>query len=177
MREDPQNPDVLYAGLEGGVWFSLDRGAHWQSLRLNMPSVAVHDMRVQPQRHDLLVATHGRGFWILDDAAAIAGLQGAVAGAAPRALCAADRLHVVSLVDELLRNASRRMLSDHRRCTPAKNPPEGATISYYLPSAEGASLDVLDSSGRLVRSLEAPGKAGVNRATWDLTEDTSGAVE
>ncbi len=70
VREDPRNTDVLYAGLEQGVWFSLDRGEHWQSLRLNMPQVAIHDMRVQPQRDDLLVATHGRGFWILDDLSA-----------------------------------------------------------------------------------------------------------
>ena len=83
VREDPANPDVLYAGLEQGVWYTLDRGAHWQNLRLNMPSVAVHDMRIQPQRHDLLIATHGRGFWILDDVGAISGLGKAAAAAVP----------------------------------------------------------------------------------------------
>jgi photosystem II stability/assembly factor-like uncharacterized protein len=170
VREDPQNPDVLYAGLEGGVWLSLDRGAHWQSLRLNMPSVAVHDMRVQPQRQDLLVATHGRGFWILDDTAAIAGLQGAAAGAAPHLFAPPTAYtwyrwwtsYYGTHPDECCLITSAYAGED---------PPEGATISYYLPSAEGASLDVLDSSGRLVRSLEAPGKAGVDRATWDLTEE------
>ncbi len=110
VREDPTNPDVLYAGLEQGVWFSLDRGAHWHSLRLNMPPVAVHDLRVQPQRHDLLVATHGRGFWILDDAGAIAGLRKAVEAGRTGDLPAAHGVHVVPLVDECVRNASGRVL-------------------------------------------------------------------
>ena len=99
VREDPANSDVLYAGLEQGVWYTLDRGAHWQSLRLNMPSVAVHDMRIQPQRHDLLIATHGRGFWILDDIGAISGLGKAAAAARSDALSPANRVYVVSVVD------------------------------------------------------------------------------
>ncbi|HEY2554667.1 MAG TPA: hypothetical protein VGI15_05395, partial [Candidatus Cybelea sp.] len=170
VREDTQNPDVLYAGLERGVWVSLDRGAHWESLRLNMPSVAVHDMRLQPQRHDLLVATHGRGFWILDDTAAIAGLQAAAAGSAPRLFTPRTTYtwyrwwtsYYGTHPDEccLITGAYR-----------GEDPPEGATITYYLPTAGRASVDVLDSGGRLVRSLEVPGDAGVDRATWDLTEE------
>ncbi len=132
-------PDVLYAGLEQGVWFTLDRGAHWQSLRLNMPPVAVHDMRIQPQRHDLIVATHGRGFWILDDADALSKAERRGCGRRAASLFAADRLHVVSLVDGLLRNAPRRMLPRHGQFA-AENPPDGALLTYYLP-ASSARLD------------------------------------
>ena len=169
VREDPTNPDVLYAGLEQGVWFSLDRGAHWHSLRLNMPPVAVHDLRVQPQRHDLLVATHGRGFWILDDAGAIAGLRNAAQAAAPaifplrtaytwyRWWTSAYGTHP----DECCVTAG---------AFSGEDPAEGALITYYLPWPARVRIDVLDSGGRRVRCLDAPGEAGLHRTSWDLTE-------
>lgn len=169
VREDPANPDVLYAGLEQGVWFSLDRGARWQSLRLNMPSVAVHDMRIQPQRHDLMLATHGRGFWILDDIAALSGLSKAVAATAPALFP--------------LRSAYTwyRWWSDYYGTHPSEcclsagayageNPPEGADITYYLPSATHALAEIFDAQGRRVRCLDLTGDAGVQRSVWDLTE-------
>ena len=133
VREDPANPDVLFAGLEQGVWYTLDRGAHWQNLRLNMPSVAVHDMRIQPQRHDLLIATHGRGFWILDDIGAISGLGKAAAAAVPTLFP--------------LRTAYTwyRWWTSYYGTHPdgcclsagaysGEDPPEGAIMTYYLPS-------------------------------------------
>lgn len=169
VREDPQNPDVLYAGLEEGVWYTLDRGAHWQSLRLNMPSVAVHDLRVQPQRHDLLVATHGRGFWILDDASALSELSAAVTGGAPRLLSLPPAFnwyrwwpsYYGTQPDECCLSAGMYA---------ADNPPDGAPMTYYLPASERVWIDVRDSGGRRVRCFDAPGDAGVERAEWDLTE-------
>ncbi|MBV9719961.1 MAG: hypothetical protein JOZ77_11625 [Candidatus Eremiobacteraeota bacterium] len=169
VREDPGDPNVLYAGLEQGVWFSLDRGSRWQSLRLNMPSVAVHDMRVQPDRHDLLVATHGRGFWILDDIGAIRGLGGAIASAAPRLFP--------------LRTAYtwyRWWTSDYGThpdecCVAAgaysgENPPDGALLTYYLPAPTRTWVEVRDAAGHRVRCFDAPNGAGVQRTTWDLAE-------
>src|SRR6202042_2627201 len=67
IRPDIRNPYLLYAGTESGMWISFDGGAHWQDFRLNLPSVSVRDIRIQPQFDDLVVATHGRGAWILDD--------------------------------------------------------------------------------------------------------------
>lgn len=170
VREDPANPDVLYAGLEQGVRVSLDRGANWQSLRLNMPAVAVHDMRIQPQRHDLIVATHGRGFWILDDLGALSGLSAALAGAAPRLLP--------------LRTAYTwyRWWTSYYGTHPdecclaagafsGEDPAEGAALTYYLPSVTSAWIEVIDSNGRRLRCLDAPGEAGINRESWDLTEE------
>ncbi len=169
VREDPANPDVLYAGLEQGVWFSLDRGSHWHSLRLNMPPVAVHDLRVQPQRHDLLVATHGRGFWILDDAGAISGLRRAVEAAAPA-------LFPLRTAYTWYRWWTSGYGTHPDECCVAagsysgEDPAEGALITYYLPSPAHAWIDALDSSNRRVRCLDASGDAGVQRTAWDLTE-------
>jgi photosystem II stability/assembly factor-like uncharacterized protein len=169
VREDPANPNVLYAGLEQGVWFTLDRGAHWQSLRLNMPSVAIHDMRVQPTRHDLIVATHGRGFWILDDASTISGLSAAMAGNAPRLFTLPTAYtwyrwwpsYYGTQPDECCLSAGMYA---------GDNPPDGATITYYLPSRRRVWIEMLDSNGRRDRCFDAPGEAGVQRAVWDLTE-------
>lgn len=169
VREDPQNPSVLYAGLEQGVWFTLDRGARWQSLRLNMPQVAVHDMRIQPQRHDLVVATHGRGFWILDDVSAISKLSDAVA---------AGRAALFSLPTAY---TWYRWWTSYYGTHPdecclgtgqfaAENPPDGAAITYYLPRQAHVSIEIFGAGRRLVRCFAAPGDAGVERAVWDLTE-------
>src|SRR5206468_9733813 len=65
IREDPVRPGLLYAGTERGVWVSFDDGAHWQRLQKNLPPVPVHDLAIKDG--DLVAATHGRGFWILDD--------------------------------------------------------------------------------------------------------------
>jgi photosystem II stability/assembly factor-like uncharacterized protein len=169
VREDPTNPAVLYAGLEQGVWFSLDRGEHWHSLRLNMPSAAVHDMRIQPQRHDLLVASHGRGFWIFDDLSAISELTDAVAAAAPR-------LFRPRTAYTWYRWWTSYYGTQPDECCLAagaysgENPDEGASMTYYLPNAARAWIEVIDSSGRRIRCLEAPGDAGLHRTAWDLRE-------
>jgi hypothetical protein len=169
VREDPANPDVLYAGLEQGVWFSVDRGAHWESLRLNMPSVAVHDMRIQPQRHDLAIATHGRGFWILDDVSALSGLREAITAAVPA-------LFPVQTAYTWYRWWTSYYGTHPDECClvsgmySGEDPPEGATLTYYLPSAARAHIEVYDAKERLVRCFGAPGDAGVQRTAWDLTE-------
>jgi photosystem II stability/assembly factor-like uncharacterized protein len=169
VREDPANPSVLYAGLEQGVWFSLDRGAHWQSLRLNMPSVAVHDLRVQPTQHDLLVATHGRGFWILDDLTALSGLNQAVAAAVPALFPPRSAYTWYRWW------TSNYGTQPDECCLPAgmyagEDPPEGALLTYYLPASAHTWVEVLDAQGRRVRCFDAPGDAGVQRTSWDLTE-------
>ncbi len=169
VREDPQNPDVLYAGLEQGVWLSFDRGAHWQSLKLNMPSVAVHDMRIQPERHDLVIATHGRGFWILDDVTALAGLSAALAGGAAKLFSIPTAYtwyrwwtsYYGTHPDECCLTAGAYS---------GENPLDGAIITYYLPRASDVRVEVRDGTGTIVRCFHAPGGSGVERTSWDLTE-------
>ena len=67
IREDPSRRGLLFAGTETGILVSFDDGADWQTLQLNLPVTPVHDIQVQPREHDLVIATHGRSFWILDD--------------------------------------------------------------------------------------------------------------
>ncbi len=178
VREDPRRKGLLYAGTETGVLVSFDDGAHWQSLQLNLPTSPIHDLVVK--NDDLVVATHGRSFWILDDLSVLRQLTPQVAAAEshlykPRP---AHRLHVPSEV--------------RRRGPVGTNPPAGAILYYYLKSApkDEVTLEILDDQNQVVRRYssrekkeeEAPGewpdmekpskllpaKAGLNRFAWDL---------
>ena len=76
VKEDPVKPNILFVGTEMGLWISLDGGAHWAQFRANnFPSVAVRDLQIHPREHDLVIATHGRGIWIVDDIDAAARAQ------------------------------------------------------------------------------------------------------
>src|SRR6202163_2564240 len=125
VREDPQRRELLYAGTETGVYVSFDDGAAWQSLRLNMPVVSVHDISVHGD--DLAIATHGRAFWILDD---VTPLRQLASNAAPdaRLFAPADAVRT-------------RPYSDEAESSPpevpmGENPPVGAPIDYVVPAGE-----------------------------------------
>jgi photosystem II stability/assembly factor-like uncharacterized protein len=169
VREDPKNPDVLFAGLEQGVWMSLDRGAHWESLRLNMPPVAVYDLQIQPQRDDLIAGTHGRGVYILDDLSALEGLAQARASLRP------VLFPIRPAYEWYYWWRTQYGTWDTSCCSPtgtfsAADPAYGALLTYYLPKGDDAPvrIEVLDSRGALVRSLPAPAGAGLHRVAWDL---------
>lgn len=80
IREDPVNAQLLFVGTETGVWCSIDGGNEWSRLRLNMPTVSVYDLQIHPRAHDLIVGTHGRGIWILDDISPLEQLTAEVEG-------------------------------------------------------------------------------------------------
>jgi photosystem II stability/assembly factor-like uncharacterized protein len=171
VRQDPRNPDLLYAGLEQGVWIRLGRDARWQPLRLNMPPVSIHDLRVQPRDDDLLVATHGRGFWILDD---LRPLQQMSAAAAAGFTLFPTRV----AYHWYLWWTGTYGTSQDECCAPAgefvgQNPDYGAVVSYYLPSARDKApwIEIVDGTGRTVRRLDGTRRAGVNRVAWDLAEE------
>jgi photosystem II stability/assembly factor-like uncharacterized protein len=178
VREDPGRKGLLFAGTERGVYASFDDGAHWQSLQLNLPVSPIHDLVVHD--NDLVVATHGRSFWILDDITPLRQLT-APSASAPAILYkpqAAVRLHYPDQVD--------------RRRPVGENPPKGAVIDYYLATKpkDEVMLDILDPQGKLVRHLSSkekktfeqppewpdqeipnptiPAEAGMNRYAWDL---------
>jgi photosystem II stability/assembly factor-like uncharacterized protein len=184
VREDPFRKGLLYAGTELGVFFSADDGAHWQKLQLNLPTTPVHDLVVKD--NDLVAATHGRSFWILDD---VSPLRQAADGFLVEDFhlfrpAHAVRLHYPSQVE--------------RRLPVGDNPPAGAVIDYYLtskPSAgEEISLEVLTADGMVIRRLSnrrpadsseqppewtdreppadtIPDAAGANRFAWDLRRE------
>jgi photosystem II stability/assembly factor-like uncharacterized protein len=181
VREDPARKGLLYAATEMGVYVSFDDGDHWQSLQLNLPVTSVRDLVVHGD--DLVIATHGRGFWILDDVEPI------------RENRAGDQLHLCKPVTAI------RMSSDGFQGTPfppeeprAQNPPNGAVIDYYLPSIaeDEVTLEILDAKNQVVRRYstkdqprvqrtglaiadiwvvpppQLTAKAGLNRFVWDL---------
>jgi len=143
IREDPTRRGLLYAATERGVWVSFDDGARWQSLRFNLPVVPVHDLVVK--EGDLVVATHGRSFWILDDLSALRQITPQVA-AAPAHLYKPRDAHRVSWGGGF---------DEGRSAHPAgRNPPNGAIVYYTVakPNQE-VVLDFLDAKGAVIKSF------------------------
>ncbi len=188
IREDTQNKGLLFAGTELGIYISFDDGDHWQPLQLNLPVTSVRDITIHGD--DLIIATYGRSFWILDDITPLRQITTATQGA---------RLYKPT--------TAVRVDNDVFLGTPlppeeptAKNPPDGAIIDYYLPNAaKSLTLEISDSSGKLVRRYVAgPHKeqphppmpiaerwipkpvvlentAGAHRFVWDLRWGSSGS--
>jgi photosystem II stability/assembly factor-like uncharacterized protein len=181
VREDPTRRGLLYAGTELGMFVSFDDGAHWQPLQLNLPVSPIHDLVVKDD--DLVVATHGRSFWILDDITPLrqVNAQSAQMDAILYQPQTALRLHYPSEID--------------KRQPVGENPPAGAIINYFLKTAaeDEVTLDILDAQGKLVRHLSSkekkendqppewpdqveaprtiPAVEGMNRFAWDLHYD------
>ena len=174
---------LLYAGTETGVYFSVDDDAHWQSLQLNLPTSPVHDLAVKDD--DLVAATHGRAFWILDDVTPLRQANSAIVAEdfhlyRPQT---AIRLHLPDEVD------LKRPVGD--------NPPKGAILDYYLKAKpadkEEVTIEIFDAQGKRVRRLSnrsaskqeqppewpdrekpadlLPAEAGMNRFAWDFRYD------
>ncbi len=174
IREDPKNSKLLYAGTRRGVWVSFDGGIHWNDLRLNMPASAVYDLEIQPEQNDLVVGTHGRGVWILDDLSPLQQL--AAAQPTPLTLFTsrpAYRMFAVSPVNTSIYNP-QTPLADN--IFVGENAPNGAIIDYYLttPARRGPAIEITDAGGRVVRHLNGAhltNRAGINRVLWNLAED------
>ena len=180
VREDPKRKGLLFAGTENGIFISFDGGAHWQSLKLNLPATPIHDLTVK--ENDLIVATHGRSFWVLDD---ISPLREMAAGTA------AGDVH-------LYQPSSAVRFRGPAFTPPASvpvgaNPPAGAVIDYFLKTApkDAVTLEILDAKGQPVRKYSSrkpsegaspeeqefglerrgdtlPAEAGLNRFVWDM---------
>jgi photosystem II stability/assembly factor-like uncharacterized protein len=181
VRQDPKKKGLLYAGTEMGVFVSFDDGAHWRPLKLNLPTVPVHDLTVKDD--DLVVATHGRAFWILDDVSPLRQYSDELAQKN-------EHLYAPSTAYRIQAGASNPR---HPSKVAGQNPPAGAVIYYYLKDAPKANteakLEILDSSGKVIRkyssteynTLEEPPdpddkkpekqlkpEVGLNRFVWDL---------
>ena len=143
VREDPERAGLLFAGTVRGVYVSFDDGGHWQSLRRNLSLVPVHDLAIK--EGDLIAATHGRSFWILDDIAPLRQLaDSALAGDA----------HLYRPRDAYRVDWGGGSGSDNAAHPVGKNPPSGATIYYWLKAGgQEVTLDVLDSTGQVIRSF------------------------
>ncbi len=170
IREDPRNSEVLYAGLEQGARVSFDRGRSWTDLRLNMPAVSVRDLRVQPRANDVVLATHGRGFYVLDDASALQGLRAERRRGRPALFSPRTAYRFWSGYEYGVQAGECCVAPGE---SAGENPPPGALVNYYLPHPlpRAPQLEVSDARGAIVRHLRGTNAAGINRIVWDLTED------
>lgn len=162
VREDPRNESVLYLGAEIGLFYSRDGGAQWTELRSGLPTLAFNDLVVHPRDNDLVVGTHGRGVWILDQINALQELSPEVA---------ASDAHLFTVEPAIQWRRAGRGVHAGDVHFQGENPPVGALFDYWL--AQGAdsgsvTLVVEDDGGRQVAVLEGGVRPGVNRVVWDL---------
>jgi photosystem II stability/assembly factor-like uncharacterized protein len=193
IREHPANPNLLFLGNEVGVFMSVDQGASWAALKNNLPTVPVDDIVIHPRENDLVVGTHGRSIWVMDDITPLQEMSGQML---------AQESHLFGL-----RRATMWSMGMDWPFQPAvfvaDNPVAGAPIRYFLrepvaadasvsagegdaanngltagpdagdgdvsrPGAAGISLEILDSSGDVIRTLEPSNEAGVQAVVWDF---------
>jgi photosystem II stability/assembly factor-like uncharacterized protein len=165
IREDPVRRGLLYLGTEGGLFVSFDDGDHWQPMQLGMPHAPVYGLVVQEHFNDLVVATYGRGFFILDDLSPLQKLTPEVA-ASPATLFAPRAAYRFRDIEA--------NVAPNDDPTAGANPPYGADINYWLGSAGGtASVAILDAAGKTVRTIQGTTRAGLNRVYWDLSNEPS----
>lgn len=150
VKEDPQRRGLLFAGTERSVFVSFDDGDHWQSLQLNVPPASMRDLAIHGD--DLIVATHGRGFWVLDDITALRQINPEVANSAAFLFRPADAINMPPGSDN-----GTPMPRDEPL---AENPPNGAMIDYYLKSNVSGlvTLEILDPAGEVIRRYASDDK-------------------
>lgn len=150
VREDPVRKGLLFAGTEQAVYFSIDDGENWQPLRLNMPATSIRDLVIKDD--DVVVGTHGRSFWILDDITPLRQLWSAT-----------PSTEAVLFAPQRATRVKRSVHTD----TPfppeepaGQNPPDGAVINYYLKarSASPITLEIVDAAGKTVRKISSDDK-------------------
>lgn len=166
IREDPVRQGLLYLGTENALYVSFDDGENWQPLQSNLPHAPVYWITVQEHFNDLVVATYGRGFWILDDLTPLQQLTPSVREMAAHLFAPRPAYRFRPIT------APMAQFDDP---TAGQNPPYGASINYYLKSAPSGdvTIRILDAKGQLVRTLQGTKRAGINRLWWDLRYEQS----
>ena len=164
IREDPKNPRLLYLGTEYAFHISLDGGREWKRFMNGLPTVRIDDILVHPRDNDLIVGTHGRSIYIIDDITPLQQLTEAVLAADAHAFDI--RPNVLWFNDTMMSRGVGG--AKHFR---GQNPPAGTAVSYYLKSAPqgDVKITILDSGGRAVREINGTKNAGINRVQWNFT--------
>ena len=164
VREHPGNASLLFVGTLFGLYVSIDAGETWYPLNQDLPPSPVYDLAIHPRENDLIVGTHGRGIFILDDLGPIEQFSSQVLQ---------SPLHLFrprTATTYRMFNDKTNMGAGNRYFL-APNPPYGASISFYTASAtagETARITILDQASKLVREFDVPVQPGLNRARWDL---------
>ncbi len=177
VREDPRRRGLLYMGTEVGVFVSFDDGESWQSLQLNLPVTPVTDLMVQERENDLVIATAGRSFWILDELSPLQQIDDSVKSAKAHLFAPRPAYRV------------ERGFSFGAPIAVGKNPPAGAMVDFFVDEVtedRKIGLEVLDGSGAVIRKYPPDDpptgpaaernpwkpKAGMNRVSWDLRHES-----
>lgn len=174
IRPDIRDRNIVYLGTEEGIWISFDGGGTWQSFQNDLPTVSVHDIRMHPKADDLVIATHGRGVYIMDDMTPVQRLQRAVAQGT---WLFAPRVSYEWSLHEYDEGTYTNYAAD--------NPPNGVAITFYQkqPQKTAPKIEILDARGRTIRTVSGthkvegadkpyvPNKAGLNRYVWNFGID------
>jgi len=163
VKEDVVQPSLLFVGTELGLWISVDAGRNWAEWKGgDFPAVAVREVQVHPRDHDLVIATHGRGIWIVDDVTPLRALSADV--------LARDAAFVAGRpVQQRLQGRGGWVEGDASFVGP--NPPGGAVITYYQRTRHlfgPLKLEVLDASGKVLETIPATKRRGLNRVSWSM---------
>ncbi|HET6936353.1 MAG TPA: hypothetical protein VFI72_16035, partial [Candidatus Angelobacter sp.] len=173
VREDPNRKGFLVLGTDAAIFYSSDEGGHWTQIKSNFPTVSIYDLKFIKKTHDLVVATHGRGLFVLDD---ITPLEESGAE------LARSDFHLFPGQP----GTNWHLWSKHGFASggyTAPNPPNGAEITYYLPAELKITPDmrkkeqtpvkitISDSTGKVIRTMYGPSKFGINRVAWNLRYD------
>jgi len=159
LREDIENPDILYLGTEFSIWVTIDRGRSWTRFNSNLPTVAIHEIAQHPSTGEIVAATHGRSLWILD-VTPLRQMNAEITRSKTPFLFEPRKVNY-------WRSMPRRGGSNNS--FKGQNPPSGAEIYYFLgKKARRVGLKITDQSGNPVRELIVENEVGLGRLTWDL---------
>jgi len=163
IKEDPVAQNILYLGTEFGLWISLDSGKHWAQYKgHDFPSVAVRDIVVHPRESDLVLATHGRGIWIIDDITPLRKLTPEVMN---------QEAAFISGKPSQQRLVTNTGWSEGSAAFAGPNPPDAALITYYQKKRHifgKMKIEILDAQGKLVDTLPANSRRGISRVEWAM---------
>ena len=162
VKEDLENGDLLFLGTELGLWVSVDGGLSWARFENDLPKVAVHDLAVHPREHDLIVGTHGRGIYILDDITPLRALTPDVLEADLALLPTRPAVQTIG--------GGMSWFSGNDEFV-GRNPPQAAAIVYYMKRRHifgDLYVEVYDSDGELIRTIPGGKIRGINRVDWPM---------
>ncbi|MEW6456277.1 MAG: glycosyl hydrolase [Acidobacteriota bacterium] len=162
IREDLVNPELLFLGTELGLFISVDGGKQWAHFKEQFPKVAIRDIAIHPRDHDVILATHGLGIWIIDDITPLRNLTREILNSDVAIL--QSRPSIVSIPAYL-----QEFPGDDGFF--GSNPPGGAVITYYLKKRHifgDLKLEIYDAEGKLIKSLPTGKRRGINRVYWNM---------
>lgn len=166
VKEDPRSARILFVGTEFGLYVSLDGGASWTQFHPNdFPAVAVRDLAFQTRDDDLVIATHGRGIWIIDDLSPLRALT-------PQIIASDAALIPGPKAQQRIESNGGWAAGDAQWA--GENPPDGVVITYYQKARSvigRLGIDILDAQGKVLTSLPPSNRKGFNRVVWSMRDD------